>query len=38
LKNYWGTQWGENGYINVMKQTGKGQGICGEATQAYYPN
>lgn len=38
MKNYWGQQWGYDGYIYVEKTSGKGMGVCGEATNAYYPN
>jgi len=37
VKNSWGSQWGENGYIKIMKDTG-GPGLCGLAMTASYPS
>ncbi|XP_019186368.1 PREDICTED: ervatamin-B-like [Ipomoea nil] len=37
LKNSWGEQWGERGYIKMLKDSGVAQGLCGIATQACYP-
>eukprot|EP00825_Cyclidium_porcatum_P042998 TRINITY_DN5_c0_g4_i3.p1 TRINITY_DN5_c0_g4~~TRINITY_DN5_c0_g4_i3.p1 ORF type:complete len:379 (+),score=76.15 TRINITY_DN5_c0_g4_i3:102-1238(+) len=38
VKNSWGTDWGEEGYVRILKQTGTGDGICGIAKDAIYPN
>jgi hypothetical protein len=37
MRNYWGTSWGESGYIRVAKNSGSGPGVCGEAIAAIYP-
>jgi len=37
MRNYWGSNWGEGGYIRIQKQSGKGTGLCGEAITAVYP-
>nr|GMD67510.1 senescence-specific cysteine protease SAG39-like [Ipomoea batatas] len=37
LKNSWGLQWGEQGYIRMLKDNGRPEGMCGIATQACYP-
>jgi len=37
MKNYWGSTWGEDGYIRVLKTNGTGAGTCGEASDAMYP-
>jgi C1A family cysteine protease len=37
VKNSWGTNWGEQGYIRFKRTAGKGSGQCGIALQASYP-
>lgn len=37
VKNSYGTDWGENGYIRMLKQSGTGPGICGLTLEALYP-
>ncbi|KAI4333861.1 hypothetical protein L6164_018618 [Bauhinia variegata] len=37
VKNSWGTQWGEQGYIRMQKDVDAKQGLCGIAMQASYP-
>jgi len=34
LRNSWGTQWGDNGYIK-FEITGDGPGVCGVQIQAF---
>ena len=36
VKNSWGTQWGESGYINLAR-VGNGQGICGVLLMPSFP-
>ncbi|KAL2609161.1 hypothetical protein R1flu_027734 [Riccia fluitans] len=38
VRNSWGADWGENGYIRMVRGTGKGQesGICGILTEPSY--
>lgn len=36
IKNSWGSNWGENGYIRMKRDVG-GKGLCGIAMQASYP-
>ena len=37
VKNSYGTTWGENGYVRMIKQNGTGPGICGITLEAVYP-
>jgi len=37
VKNSWGTDWGENGYIR-MKRIGNGTGMCGIYQKASFPS
>ncbi|KAI3973776.1 hypothetical protein MKW92_011932 [Papaver armeniacum] len=37
VKNCWGTNWGENGYIRMQRDVNAKQGLCGIAMDAYYP-
>lgn len=37
VKNSWGTDWGINGYAKMIRQKGKGPGICGIAMEGVYP-
>jgi len=37
VKNSWGTQWGEEGYIRMQRGVASQQGLCGIAMQASYP-
>ncbi len=36
IKNSWGAEWGDKGYIKLLRGLG-GQGQCGIAMQASYP-
>ncbi|KDP40484.1 hypothetical protein JCGZ_24483 [Jatropha curcas] len=37
VKNSWGTQWGEKGYIRMQRDIAAKEGLCGIAMQASYP-
>jgi hypothetical protein len=37
VKNSWGPNWGDKGFIKIMKDTGTSGGLCGVAMQASYP-
>ncbi|CAN1226173.1 Senescence-specific cysteine protease SAG12 [Linum grandiflorum] len=37
LKNSWGADWGEDGYMRIQKDGGFEEGLCGLAKQASYP-
>ncbi|KAF3444031.1 hypothetical protein FNV43_RR13721 [Rhamnella rubrinervis] len=37
VKNSWGTDWGESGYIRMLRDSRDKQGTCGIAMQASYP-
>ena len=29
MKNSWGTGWGEDGYMRILKDNGSSRGLCG---------
>ena len=38
VKNSWGTEWGDNGYIKILRdETDTTEGICGIASQPSFP-
>ncbi|XP_031481829.1 ervatamin-B-like [Nymphaea colorata] len=37
VKNSWGTEWGEEGYIKMARDVGGPQGLCGIAMKPAYP-
>ncbi|KAF6152993.1 hypothetical protein GIB67_021598 [Kingdonia uniflora] len=37
VKNSWGTDWGENGYIRMQRDVNALQGLCGIAMESSYP-
>lgn len=37
VRNSWGSRWGENGYIRMLKQTTSGSGMCGCCMAASAP-
>lgn len=37
VKNSWGSEWGEKGYIRMARGIAEKEGICGIATEASYP-
>lgn len=37
VKNSWGANWAESGYIRMKRDVGTPDGLCGIATHATYP-
>ena len=37
VRNSWGANWGENGYIRILKNSEDPQGECGIAMDPSYP-
>ncbi|KAF7822598.1 senescence-specific cysteine protease SAG39-like [Senna tora] len=37
IKNSWGTNWGEQGYIRIQRDVDQPTGLCGLASRASYP-
>jgi len=37
MKNSWGMNWGEQGFVRIKKGTGKPEGVCGIYAMASYP-
>lgn len=37
VKNSWGTEWGEQGYIRIQRGVEAKEGLCGIAMDASYP-
>ena len=37
VRNSWGTEWGEQGYIRMLRGTSDPEGLCGLAMEASYP-
>ncbi|XP_031479066.1 ervatamin-B-like [Nymphaea colorata] len=37
VKNSWGTEWGEEGYIKMARDAGGAEGLCGIAMMPSYP-
>jgi KDEL-tailed cysteine endopeptidase len=37
VRNSWGSIWGDNGYVKILRQKGRSSGVCGIAKMASYP-
>lgn len=37
VRNSWGTEWGEGGYIRMLRGGSRAEGLCGIAMEASYP-
>jgi len=37
IKNSWGPNWGDNGYIRLLREIGTKPGMCAMNMKAYYP-
>ena len=37
VKNSWGPEWGEKGYIRMQRGVNAEEGLCGIAMEASYP-
>ena len=37
VKNSWGSEWGEKGYIRMKRSISVNKGLCGIAIEASYP-
>jgi KDEL-tailed cysteine endopeptidase len=37
VRNSWGGEWGEQGYIRMQRNVSQKEGLCGIAMEASYP-
>jgi KDEL-tailed cysteine endopeptidase len=37
VRNSWGSEWGEQGYIRMQRDISQKEGLCGIAMEASYP-
>ena len=37
VRNSWGTSWGDNGYVKILRSETKKEGTCNLHTYMYYP-